>query len=86
MRGEPIAERLLGNMPLFQHARDAGELCGVRGDERFELLKSGGGERGRVQADGPEAARFFNRLPELLRNPGAAEAAVWARREPVGDE
>jgi hypothetical protein len=36
-----------------------------------------------VDADGPQAARFFNRRPQLLRNPGDAVEKIWPAGKPV---
>jgi hypothetical protein len=73
-----------GGLKTEEYTINRGELRRVNGEEitQYRDLRVAGGVR--VDADGPEAALFLDRSPELLRNPGHAATKKRCARKTVG--
>lgn len=73
-----------GGLKTEQYTIERGELPRVNGEETTQgrdLCVAGGV---RVHADGPEAAVFLDRSPELLRNPGETALKERKARKAIG--
>jgi hypothetical protein len=79
-----LCEGQAGGIKTEKYTLKRGELRRVNGKETAQgrdLLVACGV---RVDADGPEAALFLDRSPELLRNPGQAAAKERNARKAIG--
>jgi len=73
-----------GRLNLGENTIDGGELSRVDGEKTAQGrdLRVAGGVW--VDADGPKAAVFLDRAPQLLRNPGEAAVKERGARKTIG--
>jgi len=79
-----LAEGQRGGLKTEDYSIKRGELRRVKVEEITQGgdFRVAGGVR--MDADGPKAARFLDRSPELLRNPGQASPKERDARKTVG--